>query len=227
MERRPTSTPTRARSEVGAVSADGDDVTFATTGGTRKHPTADLWRISGTDDPVKLANLFRYEKRHNPDADNHYGIGKIGPSCAKKLPRGAAPYSGIVESHPYATALDGGITYVADAAGNSILKVNAAGRVSTVAALPATKVKITRKIKRKLGLPACVVGKVLRLEPVPTDVEMGPDGNLYVTSLPGGPEDPSLGANGRIYKVQPSSGAVQKETGGLVEPGRPGDLAHG
>jgi sugar lactone lactonase YvrE len=53
---------------------------------------------------------------------------------------------------------------------------------------------------------------------VPTDIEVGPGGVLYVTSLPGGPEDGSLGANGRVLKVMPVSGKVRKVAGGLVSP---------
>jgi len=47
---------------------------------------------------------------------------------------------------------------------------------------------------------------------------MGPDGNLYVTSLPGGPEDHSLGLNGAVYQVNPTTGAVAKSAGGLATP---------
>ena len=53
-------------------------------------------------------------------------------------------------------------------------------------------------------------------EPVPTDVELGPDGWLYVSSLPGGPEDGSLGAQGRVYKVNPKSGKVKLVADGFI-----------
>ena len=49
-----------------------------------------------------------------------------------------------------------------------------------------------------------MAGKRYWFEPVPTDVEQGPDGMLYVTSLPGGPEDGSLGANAAVYRVNPA-----------------------
>ena len=42
---------------------------------------------------------------------------------------------------------------------------------------------------------------------MPTDVEVH-DGLLYVTTLPGGPEDPSLGARGKVYTVDPATGDV-------------------
>ena len=51
---------------------------------------------------------------------------------------------------------------------------------------------------------------------MPTDVELGPDGLLYVSLLPGGPEDPSLGARGAVYTVDPSTGAVAFVAGGFL-----------
>lgn len=203
-----------AGSEVGAVSVDGADVTFATTGGTRKAPTADLWQVVGEAAPTRLANLYRFEKRNNPDSVNTYGL-KAGERCLSKVPRFIRPYTGRVESHPYATALGDGVTYVADAAGNSILAVDDSG-VSAVAVLPATKVTITRAMKREFDLHKCVIGKRYRSEGVPTDVELGPDGNLYVTSLPGVPAEGL--PTGRIYQISPATGDVTKLTGGLVTP---------
>ena len=205
-----------AGSEVGAVSVVGEDVTFATTGGTPKAPTADLWRISAGGDPVRLANLYRYEKRNNPDAARRYGIVKAGRSCLAKLPEFVRPHRGIVESHPYATALGDGVTYVADAAGNSILEVSDTGGVKTVAVLPRVMVTITRDMRREFGLPKCVIGKMYRSEGVPTDVEIGPDGDLYVTSLPGAPGE--FGPYGRVYRINPDGGIRNRMAEGLVSP---------
>ena len=69
---------------------------------------------------------------------------------------------------------------------------------------------ITREAARQFGLPTCTIGKTYAFEAVPTDVELGPDGMLYVSVLPGGPEDPSLGARGAIYRVSPATGAVHR-----------------
>jgi sugar lactone lactonase YvrE len=55
-------------------------------------------------------------------------------------------------------------------------------------------------------VPECVVGEKYAFEPVPTDVEIGPDGWLYVTSLPGGPEGPEMGPRGAVFKVNPWNG---------------------
>ena len=61
-----------------------------------------------------------------------------------------------------------------------------------------------------------MVGQTLIIEAVPTDVEVGPDGKLYVTTLPGGPEDPGLGATAAVYKVDPKTGKVKKVVSGLL-----------
>ena len=53
-------------------------------------------------------------------------------------------------------------------------------------------------------------------EPVPTDVEIGKNGDLYVTTLPGGPENPSFPPRGRVWKVDPKSGEVTQLVGGLA-----------
>lgn len=199
--------------EVGAVSVEDGVVTFATTGFDEESgPNADLYTLADGVQ-TRVANLFKFEKRNNPDGDMRYGFAGLTKSCKKKTP-GKETYRGIVESHPYATNVDAdGVTYVADAAGNSILAVTDAGAVSSVAVLPVNKLKITRKVRRQYELPRCFIGGTWRAEAVPTDVELGPDGNLYVTSLPGGHE-----TNGSVFKVDPATGAVTKLTGGLVGP---------
>jgi DNA-binding beta-propeller fold protein YncE len=89
---------------------------------------------------------------------------------------------------------------------------------STVAALKPVKLKVTPGAAKANGLPKCAIGRKYAVEAVPTDVEVGPDGQLYVTSLPGGPEDPSFGFNGRVLKIDPASGKVTTIAGGLLSP---------
>ena len=76
--------------------------------------------------------------------------------------------------------------------------------------------EITAEAAQANGFPDCVVGLTYLLEPVPTDVVRGPDGLLYVSSLPGGPEDGSLGALGSVFTVDPSTGEVAQLVTGLV-----------
>jgi len=83
------------------------------------------------------------------------------------------------------------------------------GSISTVAVLPAVPLVVTADAAEMNGLPDCTVGETYYFEPVPTDVELGPDGLLYVSLLPGGPEDPSLGARGRVVTVNPHNGNIR------------------
>jgi len=205
--------------EVGAVSAVDGAVTFATTAMGRK-PDARLHRLEADGSLTELSNVWSYEKQANPDGKQTYGFKGLSRKCKRAFPkkmRFLLPYKGIQESHPYATYVDGGTTYLADAAANAIFAVEGES-IRTVAVLPAVKVKATKKAVKRFKLPKCTIGKTLRLEPVPTDVEMGPDGNLYVTSLPGGPEDDSLGMNGAVYRIDLATGKSSRFVEGLLSP---------
>jgi hypothetical protein len=203
--------------EVGAVSVLDNVVTFGTTNGGETDHVGRLWQKAGNSPAAMLLNTTNYEQRHNPDAVNKYGFFKIEKSCRAKAPKKLGKYMGAVDSHPYGSVMDDGVTYLADAGGNDILAITDAGP-STVAVLPPTRIQINADRQQALGLPKCARDSVFRAEAVPTDVELGPDGNLYVTSLPGGPEDPSLGSNGRVYKVDPATGDVTLQAPGLTSP---------
>src|SRR5690606_8336302 len=99
-----------------------------------------------------------------------------------------------------------------------ILEVRLDGSIRAVAVLPPQQLEVTQELADAQGLPPCVVGHSFGFEPVPTDVEVGPGGMLYVTTLPGGPEDPSLGARGAVWKVNPRTGAFQRIASGLAGP---------
>ena len=205
--------------EVGGVSVRGRTVYLTTTGQDPATPSAALWKIKRDGTLQQLADLRAYEETQNPDAGTTYGFVDLPAACAAQFPADfPATYTGLVDAHPYATLpTRRGAVYVADAAANAILKVSKRGTVSTVAVLPPTEtVEVTAEAATAQGLPACVAGFDYRFEFVPTDVEQGPDGSLYVTSLPGGPEDASLGARGAVHKVSPWSGRARKVAGGFV-----------
>ncbi|MDT0169851.1 ScyD/ScyE family protein [Pseudarthrobacter sp. BRE9] len=170
-----------------------------------------LKSIDSKGDVDTIANFADYERKHNPDGDQHYGFeSDVSDACLSEVGalKDAPPamYTGTVDSHPYALAIRKDTAYVADAGMNAILKVNLeSGKISTLVVLPPRPVTLTKEVVETLGAPSCA-GFSYAFEPVPTDVEIGPDGWLYVSSLPGGPEDPSLGTRGAIFKVNPWNG---------------------
>lgn len=166
-----------------------------------------------------VADIHNYEATQNPDQGATYGFESIPPDCAAQWPvdlAGPTSYTGAIDSHPYAIASDGGKTYVADAAGNAILEVGRHGQIRTVAVLPPQPSVISAEAVAANHFPECITGLTYDFEPVPTDVEIGRDGMLYVTTLPGGPEDPSLGARGSVYQVNPWTGSATQVASGLL-----------
>jgi hypothetical protein len=178
---------------------------------------AELRRVDRNGTVHTIADTRAYEEANNPDAGNHYGLQDLDPDCASQLPPGQEilPYTGVLDSHPYAIATVGSTAYIADAAGNDILAVDANGAIRTVAVLPPQPLVVTADQAAANHLPDCIVGKTFNFEPVPTDVEFGP-GGLYVSTLPGGPEGPSLGARGSVYKINPVSGRARRIATGFA-----------
>ncbi len=166
------------------------------------------------------ADLSGWEQTRNPDGHRTYGYSGSDPCVIQTLEQmtgGPATYTGIVDSHPYSVASVGhGYWVVADAAGNDLLLVNKWGKIRTLAVLPAQPVKITEAMQKALGAPSCLAGITYKFEPVPTDVEVDRHGMLWVSTLPGGPEDPSLGARGSVYKVNPWTGKATRQATGFL-----------
>ncbi|GAA1982167.1 ScyD/ScyE family protein [Isoptericola halotolerans] len=206
--------------EVGGVSYSGGVVTFVESGADHTvHQLRVDKRGNARGEPKVIADVGAYETAKNPDGKVTYGFRTVPASCLAELPpEFPGRYTGIVESHPYATTSHWGTTFVADAAANTILSVDHKGKIRTVAVLPAQPVKITAAAAEAQGLPSCVVGHKYWFEPVPTDVEVGPHGLLYVSLLPGGPEDESLGARGSVVVVSPWTGRVRTVADGLLSP---------
>jgi hypothetical protein len=172
-------------------------------------PKSELRFRSAKGEVKTITSTLDHEQSKNPDAGQKYGMFGLSDDCAASLPpdAGLVPYQGIVDSHPYAITTVHGGWLIADAGGNDILFVDWRGRVKTIAVLPPqAPVTVSAEAAQANQLPPCVVGAKFVAEPVPTDVEVGPGGWLYVSTLPGGPEDPSLGARGSVYKVNPWSG---------------------
>jgi hypothetical protein len=169
---------------------------------------------------VMVANLKRVEQRRNPDGHQRYGFLGLPKSCADQVPAAAGggdPYQGILDSHPYsvANAPHGG-WYVADAAGNDILKVSRHGKVKVVHVVKPQRLVVTAEAAAAVGLPECTVGYTYAFEGVPTDVEVARSGKLFVSLLPGGPESPELGARGSVIKIHPRTHQARRVATGFV-----------
>ncbi len=162
------------------------------------------------------ADTLAYEKKYNPDGNVSYGT--PNPSqCVKDAFENVgipASYKGMIDSHAYSVVAVGNNWVVADAGANALFKVTPDGKVSTLAVLPAFDAKITQEIADEVNLPACVVGIPYKFESVPTDVEVGRDGNLYVTTLSGGPEGGPTGT-GRLFSVNPVTGKYKLLSSGF------------
>lgn len=190
-----------------AHSKNGRYRAYTYTVGGEEAITASGLKIRGPLGKRVTADTLAYEKAKNPDQKLTYGpqstdacvVGALGPA-----------YTGLVDSHAYSVAAYGDGWVVADAGANALFTVDNRGKVKTLAVLPAHPYRITAEAAAELGLPDCTIGVTYRFEAVPTDVEVGKDGFLYVTTLPGGPESLALGARGKLFRVNPRSGAIKE-----------------
>ncbi|TVR73777.1 MAG: ScyD/ScyE family protein [Sphaerobacteraceae bacterium] len=110
-----------------------------------------------------------------------------------------------LDTNPYGIAWDGEALIVADAGGNSVLRVSLDGDVETVAVLES----------RMVPSPPFIPGDEMPMNSVPTNVAVGPDGNYYVAELTGFPF-PVGEAN--IYKITPD-GDVSVHASGFTNLG--------
>lgn len=203
--------------DVGGVSAFLGTVYFTETPMDANGPVESyLKKIDRKGHVTQLADIRQYENRTNADARANYGFTDLPADCLAQVPpQIPGSYTGIKDSHPYATLGTPLGVVVADAGANALFVVDPRGHVHTLAVFAPQPLVVT-DAALALGLPSCSLGHTYNFEAVPTDVELGPDGWLYVTLLPGGPEDSSLGARGSVVKVNPLSGKVVPVASGLL-----------
>jgi hypothetical protein len=128
----------------------------------------------------EVADLAAYEAETNPIAD--------------------------VDSNPVGLLRDRAGYVVADAGGNTLLRVRASGRITGLAVFPDQEVPAPPF----LGLPP---GTLIPSQAVPTSVVLGPDNAYYVSQLTGFPF-PVGGAN--IYRVDRRGGEPTVYASGLT-----------
>ncbi len=105
----------------------------------------------------------------------------------------------LVDTNPVDVEVDGLSLVYADAGGNALNKVNVLGRISNLALFP------NRATSTPFPVP--------NMQAVPTSVEVGRDGNYYVSQLTGFPF-PVGGAN--VYKVGSRGGTPQVFASGFT-----------
>lgn len=185
---------------VAGVAAGPHDV-FAVIGGPNeegapsggKYGPSRVLRMSYGGHRVKvIANLLRYERRHNPDGQVQLVNGH--------------PVDAL--SNPFAMTWSKYGLFVADGGANDVLKVNPrTGHISTFFAPPTVK-----------DVPACQGPDANSnpgtkgCDPVPTGVQVV-GRSVYISTLGG--EAPG---GGRIYKLSARTGHVQRVWRGLTAP---------
>ena len=137
-----------------------------------------LLKLKGHGRVAKIADLWRFENENNPDAEV------------------ANP---LVDSNPVDVFADDGRFYVADAGGNSVLRVGRFGGIRALSVFP--------------DIPTPSPFGVIPMQAVPTGVVKGPDGALYMSQLTGFPF-PVGGA--KVFRIDPRTGAASEYAEGFT-----------
>lgn len=178
--------------------------------------------INGPGGSTITADALAYESANNPDHGIEYGIDPASatPCVIDELRKVYLPayYNGINRSAAYSVAAHGKDFILADTGANTLLQVTRSGKISTLAVLPPQPMVITPELAAAHGLADCVVGLTYHLEAAPSDVEVGRDGQLYVTTLANVGGGIDLGPRGSLYRVNPRDGKATLLASGLAGP---------
>lgn len=156
------------------------------------YATSGMWMAGGGDEPrTNMASIVRIE-----------GGEAVEIASTFTIERDLNPDSLIVESNPYGiVAGPDGYLWVADAGGNTLLKVDpGTGATELVASFEAVP----------SPLPNPNRGGRMETDPVPTGVAFDADGNLFVALLPGFPFIPG---SARVVRVSPDGEVSDYATG--------------
>ncbi|MGH3759270.1 ScyD/ScyE family protein [Actinophytocola sp.] len=123
--------------------------------------------------------------------DKRHGVRQVADVAGFEAT--ANPDGGLPDSNPQSVLTTHRGQLVADAGGNSLVRVSQSGRMSTVATFPDQLVDAPPF----LGLPP---GTKIPMQAVPTSVVRGPDGGYYVGTLTGFPFQVG---SARVYRVVP------------------------
>ena len=139
---------------------------------------ARLMKVNAAGRTWVKADTLAWELAHNPDGQSQAVDSTTNPYSVLALP---------------------GRTIVADAGANDLLEVRANGAIRTLTVFPVIHdgPDCSVRPENDPGTTGC--------DPTPTDVELGPDGYLYVSGLSGEAE-----GQGRIYQVNATTGEIVK-----------------
>jgi hypothetical protein len=125
-----------------------------------------------------------HEYTVNPDRRARYGS-RSTKSCVTKALGGDAGYAGRLDSSlPSVAAGPGQSWYVVDRDGNTVYRVSETGKLSVLAVLPPVTVTVSKTLAKTSRWSSCVVGTKVSYEPAPSEVEVAPDGTVYVAGRP-------------------------------------------
>lgn len=196
--------------------------TYLTGGGPPYRTLTSGLKIAGPGGVTVTADAFAYENVNNPDRIIEYGVGRANatPCVLNELMKVtlAVYYNGHAESRPRSVAAYGKDFILVDSAANTLLRITNSGTISTLAVLPPQPVTLTAAFAAEHALADCVVGLTFNLEAAPSDVEVGADGFLYVTTTTWTPFNLDVGGRGSVYRVDPSTGKAELLASGLAEP---------
>jgi len=187
--------PTIPGVAVNGIEAIGRGNFFATSAGLDQAEGAGLWRVS-PGGARQVGDIEAFETEVDPDAN--VGPGWKDPACEALPGFTAGP-----QSNPYHLAvLSGSETLIADAAGNTLLHATTDGRIDTVAVFTPPLDEATDDWRVLFELTD---GTPCYVQPVPTSVDVGPEGAYYVGELTGAPATPGMS---RIWRIESGSRGV-------------------
>jgi hypothetical protein len=175
---------------------------FAAAGGPDQAVGAKIYRINPGGQTV-IGDIEEYEQRVDVDANK-------GVMWKNTLCEAAGPFTAGPQSNPYHLTTDKSDILVADAAGNSLLSVKKNGHIDWVAVFTPPTENGGSSVNPEDWMELfSVPGLTCYVQPVPTAVAIGPDGDYYVGELTGvTPTDIGLEVGGkttglsRVWRIE-------------------------
>ncbi len=183
-----------AATSIQGIAPIGTGNAFVTTAGTDLAEYGELYRVSQGNSRM-VADLAKYERENDPDA--YAGIQWKDQRCEAIDGFNAGP-----QNNPFnVVALSGNTALVADAAGNTVLSATTTGDINWKAIFTPPVDEngdwmIRWHADEEEDIPCYV-------QPVPTSIAVGPDGDIYVGELTGALADDAglpIGVS-RVWKI--------------------------